>query len=146
MWILLGGLTQVLCFSDSMVTPEIFASHLCEDLRLPHNAFYKEIVSQIKRHLEEAQMAIGYDGYLAEDLSAARQDNREWFERQAKLRQQEVEVMDHDDPDEHEMGLDQFAPLTGMSPELRVTIKVSSVGTGPSPSSTRLTRVMAWLA
>jgi hypothetical protein len=109
-----------------MVTPEIFASHLCEDLRLPHNAFYKEIVSQIKRHIEEAQMSIGYDGYLAEDLSAAREENRDWFERQAKLRAEEVEVMDDDREDEQEMVVEQFAPLTGMSPELRVTIKVSS--------------------
>ncbi len=108
-----------------MVTPEIFASHLCEDLRLPHNAFYKEIVSQIKRHIEEAQMSIGYDDYLAEDLSAAREENRDWFERQAKLRQEEVDLMEQDQDEEHEMTVEQFAPITGMSPELRVTIKVS---------------------
>lgn len=116
---------QYVVVADTMVTPEIFASHLCEDLRLPSNAFYKEIVSQIKRHIEEAQVSIGYDDYLAEDLSAAREASREWFERQAKLKEDEVEVMDDDQEEEREMAVEQFAPITGMSPELRVTIKVS---------------------
>lgn len=64
-----------------MVTPEIFASHLCDDMRLPFNGFYKEIVTQIKRHIEDAQLNENYIGHLADNLASVREDNRQWFEK-----------------------------------------------------------------
>lgn len=113
--------------ADTVVTPELFASHLCDDLRLPLNPFYKEIVAQIKRHIEDAQAVAGYDGYLGNDLADVRSENRAWFERRARrLREEEGEVNEPAGEDERDMAVNEFAPVTGISDELRVTIKVSS--------------------
>ncbi|SCV68409.1 BQ2448_530 [Microbotryum intermedium] len=84
---------------ETMVTPEIFASHLCEDLRLPYAHFYKEVVAQIKRAIEDAQMTENYDAYLGDDLGHTKEMNRRWFQ------QGQHKLTDEDQPD-GEVGLD----------------------------------------
>ena len=69
-----------------MITPEIFSTYICEDLRLPRQSFQKEIVSQVKQQIKDALATIDYTGYLADDLSTIREENRLWFERYSKRR------------------------------------------------------------
>lgn len=121
---------------ETIVTPEIFASHLCEDLRLPFHPFYKEIVTQIKRHIEDAHLTEEYAAHLADDLADVREDNRSWFEHKAKRRKldgrtvRDEEAMSGDsypesEEDEEPVTLREFSQQEGRDEELRVMIKVS---------------------
>lgn len=115
--------------ADTMVTPEIFASHLCDDLRLPLHPFYKEIVSQIKKHLEEAHLIEEYDAHLGDDLASVRDENRAWFETNSKRRKLGEELKDDEmevAPNEEKVLLPRdFSGQEGQNDELRVLIKVS---------------------
>lgn len=121
--------------ADPFITPEIFASHLCEDLRLPHHPFFKEVIGQIKRHIEEAQMSEQFAAHLGDQLLAVREDNRQWLESGAHKRKKLWPTLneDGDDPmdaDEEGEGGDEilkvqdFLPQVGLNEELRVMIKV----------------------
>jgi hypothetical protein len=111
--------------AETIVTPEIFASHLVEDLRLPYNAFYKEIVAQIKRHIEDAQLTENYAAHLGDDLAAVREDNQAWFETNAKKRIFEEDTQTGDTGGEDVLTLRDFSRQEGVNDELRVVIKVS---------------------
>lgn len=144
-WNLRGPLSPLLVVpkadaasADTIVTPEIFASHLCEDLRLPLHPFYKEIVSQIKKHLEEAHLTEEYDAHLGDDLASVREENRAWFETKSKRRklgdESKSDEMEVDAKEEKVLALGDFSGQEGQSDELRVLIKVS---TGSLPNWTR---------
>lgn len=108
---------------ETLVTPEIFASHLCEDLRLPYHPFYKEIVAQIKRHLEEAVVTEDYVAHIGDNLAEIREDNREWFESERKRRRVGDAAMADDEPGP--VTLREIAKVESTrDEELRVLIKV----------------------
>ncbi|KAM0755771.1 SNF5-domain-containing protein [Meredithblackwellia eburnea MCA 4105] len=114
---------------ESIVTPEVFASHLCEDLRLPFNPFYKEIVSQIKRHIEDASLAEEYEAYLGDRLDGVREENRQWFEElkyKRKLDEEGFPILIPEEMDETEqpLTLRDFQRQEGRDEELRVLIKL----------------------
>lgn len=116
--------------SETIITPEIFASHLCADLRLPFSAFFKEIVAQIKRHLEDAQLTENYTAHFGADLSSVRKENRQWFQTQASKRQKVGAAEDNTEMVEEEkaeesLTLRDFPRQEGTNDELRVIIKVS---------------------
>lgn len=124
--------TDLLRRAETTITPEIFASHLCADLRLPFNAFYKEIVAQIKRHIEDAQLIENYTAHYGVDLTAVREENRKWFETRAAKRQKlqtfgEDRLMVEDEGKEEALTLKEFPRQQGINDELRVMIKVSCV-------------------
>lgn len=81
----------------------MFASHLIEDLRLPFNAFYKEVVAQIKRHIEEAHVIEDYAAHLADEDSMKMDDDRDWWERRRVNKKRKFEgpgaefVVEHED-------------------------------------------------
>lgn len=77
--------------TETVLTPEIFAAHLCEDLRLPLNPFYRDVVEQIKRGIEEGNSA-SYDAHLGEGIEEARIANRNWFQDRAKRRKLPHEI------------------------------------------------------
>ncbi|KAK4700649.1 SWI/SNF-related matrix-associated actin-dependent regulator of chromatin subfamily B member 1, partial [Phenoliferia sp. Uapishka_3] len=115
---------------EILVTPEIFASHLCEDLRLPSHPFYKEIVTQIKRHIEEAQVIEEYAAHIGDDLAQIRRENREWFESERKRRKVEKgareDYSDHvTEPEEAPVTLRDLEMNDGKDEELRVLIKLT---------------------
>lgn len=116
--------------SETIITPEIFASHLCADLRLPVATFYKEIVSQIRRHIEEAQLTENYTNHLGDDLAAVREENRSWFEGKASKRRRTINEegdveMGQSGTEEEPRTLRDFPRQEGVNDELRVVIKVS---------------------
>lgn len=104
----------------------MFASHLVEDLRLPHIPFYKEVATQIRRQLEDARVTAAYDAHLALSLDPVREANRSWFENRAKRRRLGTEgtseglVQDAED--------EELAPASSLddvtTDELRVVIRV----------------------
>lgn len=81
---------------ETVLTPEIFASHLCEDLRLPFHLFYREIVEQIKRGIDDGNLAT-YDAHLGEGNDQVKDENRDWFEDRAKRRKLHDEPKDSED-------------------------------------------------
>ncbi|GAA5922533.1 SWI/SNF chromatin-remodeling complex subunit SNF5 [Sporobolomyces koalae] len=64
---------------ETDITPEVFASHLCADLRLPERPFVQEIVTSIKKALEDAQASSTYEAYLGDGGSSLAEENRKWF-------------------------------------------------------------------
>lgn len=132
---------------DSLVTPEIFASHLCEDLRLPQHPFYKEMVAQIHRHIEEAHLTEEYMAHLGDDLGSVREDNKDWFDRRTaqadpKPRMKAEDYLSESGPlgevtsyigeladsdpsaEEGPMSLEEFGQQEGPDQDLRILIKL----------------------
>ncbi|KAL8276149.1 hypothetical protein RQP46_011443 [Phenoliferia psychrophenolica] len=109
---------------ETLLTPEVFASHLCEDLRLPHHPFFKEIVAQIKRHIEDAHVTEDYIAHVGDDLAEVREENRAWFESERKRRRVEQEEDDEDENDEVPVTLRELEKQDGKDEELRVLIKL----------------------
>ncbi|GAA5994848.1 uncharacterized protein JCM10292_004388 [Rhodotorula paludigena] len=72
---------------ETNITPEIFASHLCADMRLPVDPFYRDIVAAINKQVADAQLSANYRGHLGDALDAAREKSREWvLERASRKR------------------------------------------------------------
>lgn len=131
-----------MCYAsiESVITPEIFASHLCDDLRLPRNPFYKEIVGQVTAQIKDSATAVDYSAYLGDRLAEIREENRQWFEtrskrlkldtgeeialsEQAMLSPREIDgIMDEDEI--KIMQPDQPSMSSASSQELRISIKV----------------------
>lgn len=127
--------------AETIITPEIFASHLCADLRLPYHTFYKEIVSQIKRHIEEAQLTENYTAHFGDDLASVREESRRWFESKAFKRRKiaaedEDTEMEQSTTDEELLTLRDFPRQEGLNDELRVTIRVGCLYLGNGVEST----------
>ncbi|GAA5980031.1 hypothetical protein JCM10908_001505 [Rhodotorula pacifica] len=72
--------------AETAITPQVFASHLCADFRLPREPFEREIVNAVQKQLAEAQLSASYDDYLGDRLTAAREDSRQWLEGRATKR------------------------------------------------------------
>lgn len=91
-------------------------------MRLPAYPFTKEIIAQIKRHIEDARLTEEYEAHLAEDLVAVREANKDWFAHDFKRKK-----LNDEDSNEEERPLlvREFVPVEGENEELRVTIKVS---------------------
>ncbi|KWU43646.1 SNF5-domain-containing protein, partial [Rhodotorula sp. JG-1b] len=54
--------------AETAITPQIFASHLCADFRLPREPFEREIVNAVQKQLTEAQLSASYTDHLADRL------------------------------------------------------------------------------
>ncbi|KAG0664242.1 SWI/SNF chromatin-remodeling complex subunit [Rhodotorula mucilaginosa] len=82
--------------AETAITPQIFASHLCADFRLPREPFEREIVNAVQKQLTEAQLGASYSDHLADRLTTAREESRRWLEGRATKRRRtkrsEVEV------------------------------------------------------
>lgn len=111
--------------TETEITPEVFASHLCADLRLPERPFVKEIIKSINKAREDAESSGDYDGYLGDGGLGTAEENRKWFdERSCKKRRRPL--MDGT-IQEGALDLKEFSISDeAMSEELRITIKVSS--------------------
>jgi SWI/SNF-related matrix-associated actin-dependent regulator of chromatin subfamily B protein 1 len=108
--------------AETMVTPEVFASHLCDDMRLPYNGFYKEIVSQLRRHIEDAQLNENYSGHLGDDLSKVKEQNLEWYKHHVTSRFGSAQWPVG--PVIEENGVNSPRAEASANEELRVTIRV----------------------
>ncbi|GAA5869745.1 hypothetical protein JCM1840_000577 [Sporobolomyces johnsonii] len=111
---------------ETDITPELFAGHLCADLRLPERPFVREIVTSIKKHIEDAQLSGRYDAYLGDGGASLREENRRWFdERASKRRKLQATEAERGESDDETMTLDQLpVPNTFTTEELRITIKL----------------------
>lgn len=79
-------LTPARLSTETAITPQIFASHLCADLRLPREPFEREIVNAVSRQLADAQISVNYTDHLADPLTESREEGRVWLERHATKR------------------------------------------------------------
>ena len=134
--------------AETAITPQIFASHLCADFRLPREPFEREIVNAVQKQLTEAQLGASYSDHLADRLTTAREESRRWLEGRATKRRRtkrsEVEVNASgsegekigaeatEGSDDGEDGAAEAADLLSLkdfsnpSDELRLVIKVRS--------------------
>lgn len=150
-------MADCLCPSETSITPELFASYLCEDMRLPRTHFYKEIVQQVTQQLTDARSTAGYSAYLGDEMASEREECRQWFERRAKRCKVDVnpgqqdssavddgldrtdllpggfkrnDVMDFDEVDDEgdkPILPFQYPIVEGASQELRISIRVSCI-------------------
>lgn len=127
MWLRSRSLTTYPRHAEPTITPEIFASHLCADLRLPTNPFYADIVSAVKRQLADAQLSATYEGHLGASFGEVREENRLWFEERSSKRRR-IEKADEDediDQDEAPMLASELVTHNSVpTDEMRVVIKV----------------------
>ncbi|GAA5864456.1 hypothetical protein JCM3774_005133 [Rhodotorula dairenensis] len=72
--------------AETAITPQIFASHLCADFRLPREPFEREIVNAVQKQLAEAQLGAAYSDHFADPLANAREESRNWLEGRAAKR------------------------------------------------------------
>lgn len=93
-------------------------------MRLPYQGFYKEIVTQLRRHIEDAQLNENYTGHLGDDLSTVKRRNRDWYHRNITSRLEssrvDLDVQSTEDDDD----TSNLNP-THVNEELRVLIRVS---------------------
>ncbi|KAK4054899.1 SWI/SNF chromatin-remodeling complex subunit [Microbotryomycetes sp. JL201] len=111
---------------ESSITPEMLASHMVEDLRVPNNPFYKEIVLQIRRHIEDAQLTENYTTHLDNQYHEARESSRRWFVERASVsgttfRPEEDENGDRDVLD---TAMRSAVGAAGPDRELRIVIRL----------------------
>ena len=99
---------------------------MCEDLKVPHYPFFREIVSQIERAMEDTLLIKDYTTHLADNLTDAREQNRRWFEQRALGNTGLVGTGDDADNDSTPVSHDVASPSAIPDDELRVIIKVSS--------------------
>jgi hypothetical protein len=115
---------QHLRFSETDITPETFATHLCADLRLPERPFVKEIVTTIKKAIEDAQTSAQYDGETPEEDVKEMEETRQWFAERAQQRRRRpfADGLSGE-------GLNETESRSGSAfDEFRITIKVSPLG------------------
>ncbi|KAK4058040.1 SWI/SNF chromatin-remodeling complex subunit [Microbotryomycetes sp. JL221] len=103
--------------NETTITPEIFASHLIEDLRVPYNPFFREVVAQIRRHIEDAQLTESYTTHLAPDEAEIREQARNWFLQQSEASDPAFAVL-HDEDD------NVLPAPEGPDRELRIVIRL----------------------
>ncbi|GAA6035788.1 hypothetical protein NBRC10512_006089 [Rhodotorula toruloides] len=112
---------------EPTITPEIFASHLCADLRLPTNPFFNDIVATVKRQLADAQLSATYEGHLGASFENVREENRVWFEKRLSKRRRIEKATEEEEEEEEEAPmLATELQMNGSAPtdEMRVVIKL----------------------
>lgn len=125
---------------------------MCEDLKVPHYPFFREIVSQIERAMEDTLLIKDYTTHLADNLTEAREQNRQWFEQRALGNTSLVGTGDDADNDSTPAPRHFASSPAVPDDELRVIIKVSSPWTAegeltyrsPRHSSISLRRTFSW--
>lgn len=101
-------------------------------MRLPISPFTREIVSQIKKQIEDAKLTELYEAHLGDNLNLVREANKDWFQNDFKRRKNssKAEDMNVDEKeDEKPLRLGDFKPVEGENEELRVIIKVCRIFT-----------------
>ncbi|GAA5908806.1 hypothetical protein JCM8208_006794 [Rhodotorula glutinis] len=123
---------------ETSITPEIFASHLCADMRLPPDPFVRDITAAVTKQIADAQLSANYVDHLADGLDEAREEGRAWLEARARRRtragKEHVEGGEDEemragegaeDEDEKPLELAEVPVVeAGASDELRVAIKL----------------------
>ncbi|GAA5834515.1 hypothetical protein JCM9279_004339 [Rhodotorula babjevae] len=122
---------------ETSITPEIFASHLCADMRLPPDPFVLDIAAAVTKQLADAQLSANYSDHLADGLDAAREEGRAWLEaragRRSRAGKDRVEGGEDEEMGEVEAEDEEDKPLevgevpvieAAVSDELRVAIKL----------------------
>ncbi|GAA5949625.1 hypothetical protein JCM3765_002729 [Sporobolomyces pararoseus] len=109
---------------ETDITPETFASHLCADLRLPERPFLKEIITTIKKAIEDAQASDQYETLVGDSGLRELEENRKWFEEKAYERRRQPLMNGIEE--ETDMALERQTVSTGDAngEELRITIKL----------------------
>ncbi|GAA5823629.1 hypothetical protein JCM3770_000703 [Rhodotorula araucariae] len=115
---------------ETAITPEIFASHLCADMRLPPEHFQRDIVTAVTKQIADAQLSGNYRGHVADALDEVREESRAWLEAyMSRRRRLGKEPAREGEPGEEDGGeplalaeLPKVEP--GVSDELRVAIKL----------------------
>ncbi|GAA6021348.1 hypothetical protein JCM11491_004755 [Sporobolomyces phaffii] len=106
---------------ETDITPETFASHLCADLRLPERPFLKDIVTTIKKAIEDAKSSAQYDGPLPADELREMEETRHWFAERAHERRRRPLMDELPQGDLSELQSQVTRPTMD---ELRVAIKL----------------------
>ncbi|BGP36810.1 SWI/SNF chromatin-remodeling complex subunit [Rhodotorula kratochvilovae] len=121
---------------ETTITPEIFASHLCADMRLPPEHFQRDIIAAVTKQIADAQLSGNYHGHIADALEEAREESRAWLEAHASRRRRlgkeparegeegEEEEQEEEEKEEKPAALAELKVEQGVSDELRVAIKL----------------------
>ncbi|GEM06380.1 SWI/SNF-related matrix-associated actin-dependent regulatorof chromatin subfamily B member 1 [Rhodotorula toruloides] len=109
---------------EPTITPEIFASHLCADLRLPTSPFFNDIVSAVKKQLADAQLSATYEGHLGASFEEVREENRVWFEERLSKRRRIEKANEEDEEEAPMLAADLEKNSSMRTDEMRVAIKL----------------------
>ncbi|KAM0793241.1 hypothetical protein ACM66B_000705 [Microbotryomycetes sp. NB124-2] len=111
--------------NETAITPEMFASHMIEDLRVPYAPFFREIVAQIRRHIEDARLTDSYTTHLDSQYHEARERNRRWFVERASAPDAVLDAQGGDSPEDPAAALvASVEAADGPDRELRIVIKL----------------------